>query len=193
MHLLNSQILEWSANAATALSIGLAVWRSILTWPVGIIGCLLFGALFMQSQLYADATLQLFFILTSLIGWQQWRAAARQPFDKALRALDGVTIRRMAAVGLMVTLAYGGLLKQLTDAYAPFWDSAVLVCSVIAQLLLMRGHRSTWPAWILVNTLSVPLYLSRGLQLTALLYSAFWINAWFGWWRWTRDEKAQAA
>jgi nicotinamide mononucleotide transporter len=69
----------------------------------------------------------------------------------------------------------------------------VLVCSVIAQLLLMRGHRSTWPAWILVNTLSVPLYLSRGLQLTALLYAAFWINAWYGWWRWTRDEKAQAA
>jgi len=36
----------------------------------------------------------------------------------------------------------------------------------------------------LVNTIAVPLYISRGLHVTAVLYAAFWINevvALFNW------------
>ena len=46
--------------------------------------------------------------------------------------------------------------------------------------------------WLAVNTISVALFASRGLTLTATLYAAYWINAWYGWWRWHRD-RAQAA
>jgi nicotinamide mononucleotide transporter len=34
-----------------------------------------------------------------------------------------------------------------------------------------------WWAWLLVNTIAVPLYASRGLAVTAVLYAAFWVNA----------------
>jgi nicotinamide mononucleotide transporter len=61
-----------------------------------------------------------------------------------------------------------------------------MIASVIAQVLLMQGRRETWPWWLLVNTLSAPLFLSRGLHLTAALYTLFWFNAWHGWWRWHR-------
>jgi nicotinamide mononucleotide transporter len=63
-------------------------------------------------------------------------------------------------------------------------DSAVLVFSVIAQLLMMQRRIENWPVWLLVNTIAVPLYASRGLYLTAVLYAGFWVNAivsWIGW------------
>jgi nicotinamide mononucleotide transporter len=66
----------------------------------------------------------------------------------------------------------------------PYLDAAVLAFSVVAQCLLMRRQIQTWPAWLIVNTLSVPLFASRGLWLTAVLYSAYWFNAWYGWSRW---------
>ena len=83
----------------------------------------------------------------------------------------------MALAGAVGTAAYGLMLKHYTNAYAPVIDSAVLMFSVIAQVLLMGRRIENWPVWLLVNTVSVPLYASRGLYLTAALYAAYWINA----------------
>ena len=87
-------------------------------------------------------------------------------------------------------LAYGGLLYLHTDAFAPFADSAVLTFSVVAQLLLMKRRVETWWFWLIVNTVAVPLYASRDLTLTSVVYVGFWINACYGLWRWNRNVRA---
>lgn len=178
--------LEIAANLVTALSIWLAARNSVHTWTTGVVGCVLFGVQFFQSQLYADASLQLFFIATSAIGWVQWhqrKKAAPRPITRA----PSSTLAWMAAAALVVTVAYGWLLHRFTDAYMPFVDACVLALSVVAQCLLMQRKVQTWPWWLAVNTVSVPLFASRGLWLTAVLYGAYWFNAWYGWWRWRRD------
>jgi nicotinamide mononucleotide transporter len=184
------QLLEWAAMALTALSVWLAARQNRITWPVGIVGCVLYAVLFHQTQLYADATLQLFFIATGVIGWRQWKAQPPGCLPGRRPAMTMPSRLGLLAVGGAVTLAYGSLLHHFTNAFAPFWDSAVLAFSVIAQVLLMQGRRETWPCWLVVNTLSVPLYLSRGLDVTAALYAVFWFNAWYGWWRWSRAAAA---
>ena len=65
--------LEISANVMTTVAILLAGRNSIHTWWTGIVGCLLFCFLFYQSLLYADVVLQMFFIVTSMVGWWGWR------------------------------------------------------------------------------------------------------------------------
>jgi len=184
--------LEIGANIAATVSIALAARNSLYTWWTGIVGCLLFGVLFMQTQLYADATLQLFFIATSLRGWRHWRGGERGE-PAAVRRTNTSSLALLGLAALAVTFAYGSLLKHWTDAYAPFVDSAVLAFSVVAQLLLMQRRLETWPTWLLVNTLSVPLFASRGLTLTACLYTVYWCNAWYGWWHWQRQRRALAA
>jgi nicotinamide mononucleotide transporter len=182
--------MEITANAVMTLSIGLAARNSGLTWPSGIVGCALFIVVFVRNQLYADAMLQLFFVATSLIGWWQWSHPAtptttrERPITTA--KLSTVVWMIFAAAG--VTGSYGWLLHRFTDAYLPYIDSAVLALSVIAQCLLMQRRVETWPFWLTVNTLSVGVFASRGLLLTAVLYMAYWANAWYGWWRWRREH-----
>lgn len=116
--------LEITANALNALSIALAALNKRYTWPVGIVGCLLFLVLFMQSQLYADALLQVFFIGTSIAGWRSWTHHAGQ----AALPVSHVRPRQFVVqVGLAcaVCAAYGALLHAYTDAYSPYADSAV--------------------------------------------------------------------
>jgi nicotinamide mononucleotide transporter len=64
--------LEIMANVTMTLSIWLAARNNVHTWTTGIVGCLLFGVVFIRNQLFADATLQLFFVATSLVGYWQW-------------------------------------------------------------------------------------------------------------------------
>ncbi len=165
--------LEISANAVNALSIVLAGRNSVHTWWTGIFGCLLFAWLFANTQLYADSTLQAFFIATSAIGWKNWSRRENRLITKTQpQALFG-----MLFAALIVAAAYSWLLHRFTDAYAPVPDSLVLVFSVIAQFLLMQRRVETWWFWLAVNSIAVPLFFSRGLYLTAILYTAFWINA----------------
>ena len=160
--------LELAANIAVAGSILLAGRNNVHTWWLGIVGCALFAAVFERSHLYADMVLQFFFIAISVLGWWQWlRGAHGAPLP--ITALRPLAWAWLAPLAVVATFGYGWMLTRLTNAYAPYIDSAVLVLSVIAQILMMRRKLESWWVWLLVNTVAVPLYYSRGLPLTSIL------------------------
>lgn len=129
--------------------------------------------------------LQVFFIVTSVIGWRAWTGTSDR---------DALPVRRTparervayGAIALATGCAWAMMLQAFTDAWAPWADSAVMVSSVLAQLLLMHRRVESWPCWLLVNSIAVPLFWSRGLYLTSLLYGLYWLNAWVALVRWRR-------
>ncbi len=172
--------LSWeiAANVFNAVSILLAGRNSVHTWWTGIIGCALFMVVFFGARLYADVTLQAFFIVTSIAGWARWQrgSAARRPELPVRRTRPGPALA-MTLAGVVVTVGYGFLLRRYTNAYAPFIDSVVLAFSVLGQFLLIDRRIENWWCWLLVNTISAPLYAWRGLYVTAALYAVFWVNS----------------
>ena len=182
--------LEIAANAVMTVSIVLSGRNNVHSWWLGVVGCAMFAALFYSVNLYADVALQLFFVVTCLIGWLQWlRGAGGAPLPISRARLQALLW--MGGIGVLATAGYGLMLQVYTNAYAPFIDSAVLMFSIVAQLLLMRRRLETWPFWLLVNTVSVPLYASRGLYVTAALYAAYWLNALASWYFWRKQMKLQ--
>ena len=183
---------EIAANVANTASIVLAARNSVHLWWTGIVGCGLFMYVFGSNQLYADASLQVFFIITSLIGWKVWvrtRGLPELPVTKAgPRRIGLLTLAAVPAIAV-----YGLLLHRYTDAYAPFVDSFVVGASVVAQYLLMGRRIETWPAWLIVNAVSAPLFFSRGLNITAALYAVYWFNALLGWRHWRSESVARAS
>lgn len=187
-------LLEIAANGMMTISILLAGRNSVHTWWTGILGCILFSLLFFHTSLYADVVLQLFFVVTSLLGWRQWiKGGQGRPLP--ISRANPKKLAWVAPAGVISAAGYGALLHFFTNAYAPFIDSAVLVFSVIAQLLLMQRRVETWPFWLAVNTIAVPLFASRGLYLTAFLYAGYWINALvsWNWWRRCAMQPSSAA
>jgi nicotinamide mononucleotide transporter len=185
-------LLEIAANVITGASILLAGRNSVHTWWTGIVGCSLFAFVFLESRLYADTVLQAFFVITSVVGWWQWLHGRH---GEALPVTD-LPARKLwwqLLAGTLGMLGYGALLHRFTDAYAPFLDSTVLAFSIVAQLLMMRRHVQSWPFWLLVNSIAVPLYASRGLYLTSVLYAVYWINAVVSWRHWLHLRGAEPA
>lgn len=182
--------LEIAANVLATLSILLAGRNSVHTWWTGMVGCSLFAVLFYDTRLYADVVLQLFFVASSVVGWWRWilgKDGTPLPITRATSRELGWAV----AIGVAATAGYGAMLHAFTNAYAPFVDSAVLVFSVIAQWLMMQRRLDTWAFWLLVNTIAAPLYASRGLYLTSVLYGVYWINAIVSW-RWWRARLTDA-
>lgn len=176
--------LEISANILNLLGVYLAAKNNSWTWPVGIVGCGLYGFMFFDVKLYADVTLQVFYVMTSFYGWHLWKRGGQNDQELPITRVGHLAFFKMSFVAVAVTYLYGTLLSKTTDASYPFIDSLILSFSVVGQLLMMKKKMECWPVWILVNTLSIPLFISKGLYLTAGVYAIFWVNGVWGHFQW---------
>jgi nicotinamide mononucleotide transporter len=73
---------------------------------------------------------------------------------------------------------------------APFWDSITTTLCLAAQYLLCRKRIENWWLWITADVIYVPLYFSRHLPLTAVLYAGFIGLCVIGLFRWRRELHA---
>lgn len=176
---------ELVANAIVTASIILAARNSVHVWWTTIAGCAVFAWVFFDARLYADFVLQFFFIAIAVAGWWNWLRG-----DHGGPAPVRWTPRRVLVPGVAGALAFAALwalfTARYTDAAAPVPDALVLGLSILAQLLMMARRVDNWIVWIVVNTIAVPLFWSRGLQLTAVLYAFYWFNAWWALFHWRR-------
>jgi len=184
--------LEIAANGFNTASILLAGRNSVHVWWTGIVGCALFLIVFTGARLYADTTLQLFFIATCVAGWWRWLRGGPDHGALPVRRAGTRMLAAAAVFGAVGTVLYASLLARFTDAVWPLPDSAVLAFSVVAQFLLMGRRIENWWFWLAVNTIAVPLYASRGLFLTAAFYAVYWVNALVALRHWRR-QLAEAA
>jgi nicotinamide mononucleotide transporter len=152
-----------------------------LAWPLAMVSSLMYALLFADSKLYAEASLQVFFVAMSLWGWWQWLRG---------RGADGGALvvhtlsRRTGAVALLLTLLSWPLLAWLliryTDSTVPWLDSLPTVGSILGTWLLGRKFIESWWAWIAVNAFSVALFGYKHLWLTVILYALFTGLSWAG-------------
>ena len=162
-----------------------------IAWPLAIVSSLLYVALFWNSKLYGDASLQIFFALVAGWGWWQWlRGTAADGHALRVRALPARARWWLLGALLVAWPATGLFLKHYTDTDVPWWDAFPTAASVIGQWLLGRKYIENWPAWVVVNIVSVGLFAYKGLWLTVLLYSLFVAMSFIGWRAWVRLARA---
>ncbi len=158
-----------------------------IAWPLAIISSLLYFALFWNSLLYGDASLQIFFAVVALWGWWQWlRGTQADGAELKVRSLPAHTRWWLLAALAAAWPATGLFLKTFTNTDVPWWDAFPTAASVIGQWLLGRKYIENWLAWIVVNIVSVGLFAYKGLWLTTLLYSLFIAMSIIGWRAWQR-------
>jgi nicotinamide mononucleotide transporter len=163
---------EVLAFVTGAWSVWFAARNSPWTWPIGVANSALFVVLFWFSRLYFDMTLNVFYVVTGLWGWWVWLYGGQHRTEKPIEHVHSREVTLVVSIGVLLTAAmwHGGILIE--DA-APFLDATTIGLSVVAQWLLMRRLVEHWYFWIAADLLYVPLYLTRGLPLTAILYGLF--------------------
>jgi nicotinamide mononucleotide transporter len=188
-----AQVLEWIAGldpvevAATVsglASVVLTVRQSVWCWPAGLVMVALYAWVFFHAKLYADMGLQILYVFLQIYGWRTWtRGRAELPVRR-------VRPREAAGWGVASLAAWAGLVWLLvthTDARSAHVDAAQTVLSLVATWLMAKKALENWLLWIVVDVLSIGMYLSRDLSLTAGLYAVFLALATLGWFSWRRS------
>lgn len=172
---------------------GICVWLAVRqhagTWPIGLANNIAFFVLFSQARLYADAGLQVVYFALGIYGWWNWLHGGtdrtRLPISRA-RTWEWLALAAFVSLG---TWTLRELLIAVNGA-APFWDSHTTVLSLAAQYLMCRKRLEHWLVWMAADIIYIPLYLSRELPLTAILYGVLLTMCVLGWLEWRRRAGA---
>jgi len=171
----------------------------IFNYYLGVVQVVTYAYICYGYQLYGEFQLNLFYFLPmQFVGLYIWNKNK----DKAVK--DKVIVKflttnqrfRWTAVSIAAVGCYAVYLKSLGDPY-PLIDSASTVLSVIAMVLMAWRYMEQWVLWIVVDIVSVWLWIlvvmDKGANDVALLvmWSAFLINAVYGFICWIKMYQAQ--
>jgi nicotinamide mononucleotide transporter len=160
-------------------------------WPVGIVTSAAYVWVFFNGKLYADMSLQVYYVIISIFGWFWWIKGTQRNNEKLqITNLQLKTGTVLAIIFVALFAAMWATLWHLTDSPVPFWDAFITSLSVVATWMLARKILQHWLLWIIVNITAVALFITRGLYPTAFLYAVYGIMSFVGLKEWKRTMQS---
>jgi nicotinamide mononucleotide transporter len=167
------------------ISVYLATKANIWTWATGIINIVCLFILFYQIQLYADMTLQIYFLFVSIYGWLYWRKEDNKKVSSLTKSSTTVYIIILFLSTVLLGFIFSNVHIMIPGIFTkpasyPYWDSFTTVASILATILLSQKKIQTWVLWILVDVVCVVLYYIKGVYFLSLEYAIFTYLCIFG-------------
>jgi len=168
----------------------LVIRQNVLCWAAALASVLIYLVIFFNAQLYMESALQIFYAAMAVYGRYQWKYGGIE--HQGLRIVTWrLHIHAIVIGGILgLTLGFGWVLSA-TDAAFPYLDSFTTVAAVITTYMVTRKVLENWAYWFVIDGLSVYLYVSRELYLTAGLFVLYLFMILIGfrcWWREWRTE-----
>jgi nicotinamide mononucleotide transporter len=198
--------LEFFGTLAGGLAVWLSAKENIWSWWIGIINVILFFFLFYQIQLYPDMFLQVFFLITNLIGWWHWQYPktneANQNNQLKISRLSPKNVLLLSLLGLLCTGILGTFTSNLNLLFPllfskpsafPYLDSFTTVMSIITTFLMIRKKVECWYMWLLIDLISTYMYFVKGVKFVGIEYAVFCVIALFGAITWTKAFNDQSS
>jgi nicotinamide mononucleotide transporter len=184
--------IELVAAILGLLCVWLTIKQSIGCWPTGLAMVLLYIVIFFEAKLYSDMLLQCVYVVLQLYGWYAWLHGGPEQTALTVNRLPAGRVGLWCLAGTAGWIGLGTLMHTSTDASYPYVDAFATVASLIAQWFMSRKILESWLVWILVDVVSIGLYVAKELYPTAVLYVVFLGLATRGWFAWRDSWKRLA-
>jgi nicotinamide mononucleotide transporter len=187
---------EWVNLETLAVFLGigyllLAMRESSLCWYCAFFSTALYVWIFGDVSLYMESALNVYYMAMAIYGWLQWQ---RGGADKSGVKIICWTARQHilgVAIILAASVTSGYLLSSNTAAKLPYLDSFTTWGSVFATIMVAQKVLENWLYWIVINSVSIYLYIDRGLDQTAAMFFLYLVLASIGFLTWKKAYDTQ--
>lgn len=183
---INPILMEITAVVFAIIYLLLAVKQDVRCWYAAIFSSFLYFFIMMSANLYMEAYLQIFYIIMAIYGWFQWNKISENKSKFIVRTWS--IKQHLIVISSVISLAYisGSLLNIYTEAALPFIDALTTWGAIIATYMVAKKLLENWIYWFVIDSISVLLFMSRGLYLTSVLFFVYLIIIYFGYKSWTK-------
>lgn len=189
-----------TASITGVLCVVLVSQGKLSNYFFGIINTILYAYISYKANLLGETMLNAFFYLPiQFIGFYLWS----NNMKKTSEGVAVVKAKKLTEKGWLLTgvsvviiaLFYRFFLIEIGSSQAGL-DAVVVVLSITAQLLMLKRFAEQWVFWIIVNLMTITLWLnvfiSSGNSITILVMQvAFLVNSVYGYLKWNKMAKEQ--
>lgn len=178
--------LEFIAVVTGIASVVFSRKENILVYPVGMISTGISIFLYITHGLYADASVNLYYTVMSIIGWIMW---SKKTDGKTALHITVSSIKDWRDSLLFFSafwVVLYGLLSRFTDSTVPIADSFTSAAAFTGMWLMNKKKLENWTWWIITDLASVPLNFYKHLVFFSFQYLVFLILATMGYITWRK-------
>lgn len=182
---------EWLGVFFSVIQVLLARKNNSNNYLFGIAGITLTLYVMIASKLYAEFTLNLYYLVMSIYGWLYWKFGKQQAETKISETTHlekGIT----AGIVIGTFVLFWFFLTHFTDSDVPIWDSLVSAFAWAGMWLMARRKIENWILLNISNIISIPLMIHKDLYLYAVLTSFLFVVAIFGYAEWRKIIKTES-
>jgi nicotinamide mononucleotide transporter len=162
-----------------------------LCWYCAFFSTALYVWIFGDVSLYMESALNVYYMGMAIYGWFQWQRGGVN--HEGLDIIRWTAKQHGLAISAIVlaALVSGYLLSIGTDAKLPYMDSLTTWGSILTTVMVARKVLENWLYWIVINSISIYLYLDRGLEQTAAMFMLYLVLATMGYYAWRKKYAGQ--
>jgi nicotinamide mononucleotide transporter len=179
----------------------LAAKGNIWCWPAALLSTVIYTVIFYEVYLWMDSALQVYYMVMAFYGWFCWRKGNQTNNDFNDTITHRIKIKKwqfqahIKAIILLIVLSFivGKLMATYTPTHFPYFDAATTVFAVFATYLVTQKVLENWIYWIVIDFVSIYLYVQKELTPTAVLFILYVGLATYGYFQWRKEYKSQHA
>jgi nicotinamide mononucleotide transporter len=195
LYWISNNYIELIAAALGFIAISLQIKQNIWYWLVSIVMVSLYISVYIDAKLYADMSLQVYFLVISFYGWYNWLYGGHNKASSQKKlAVSRITPRLgflLLTISIVLFFVIAWILIQFTNSDVPYWDAFTTALSFVATWMLAKKYIENWLVWIVVDAVSIGIYIFKGLYPTTILFVALTILAYVGYRAWLNDIKKE--
>jgi nicotinamide mononucleotide transporter len=184
--LIDQYWMEFLAVVSAIVYLLLAVRQDIRCWFAAILSSILYFFIMFSAALYMEAGLQIFYILMAVYGWSQWSKESKTNIKFSVKTWKPIKHLFVISLIFLLALASGLILEEFTNAVFPFIDALTTWGAIVATYMVAKKLLENWIYWFVIDSISIFLFMSRGLVLTSILFFIYLIIIYFGYKSWAR-------
>ncbi|WP_338049517.1 nicotinamide riboside transporter PnuC [Parashewanella hymeniacidonis] len=170
----------------------LAMKESIWCWPAAFVSSGIYMVIFWNVNLYMEAVLSLYYVAMAVYGYWMWTRGGQQHHGVSITSWPLKTHMSIIIVTGVIALIVGYMMANNTDASFPYLDAATTCFAIMTTYLVAKKILENWLYWIVINSVSIYLYLNKELMLTSALFVLYVILAFAGYMQWQKSKTRQA-
>jgi len=185
---------EYLAVVLSMAYLLLALKQSLWCWPAAFISTLIYTLLFYQGALLMESILNIYYMAMAAYGWYCWHRGGlltHQTEELPIQSWSNQIHFRVVCITFAVAMGLGFIMDSYTHADYAYLDSTTTCFSIVATYLVAKKVLENWIYWVIIDGLSMYLFVSKGFYPTTVLFGFYTIMSVWGYISWQDDYSQQ--
>jgi len=142
------------------------------------------------NKYYGEVMLNaLYYLPSQFIGYYLWNKNSNEE-NGDVKGKKLNLVQSLVLVGFITVGVFGyKIVLDYLGGTGTLLDSASTVTSVVANALMMMRYREQWLLWIIIDAITVAMWLLVGDFIMVTMWAVYLINAFYGYYNWTKIAK----